>query len=77
MAKKRRFRKRDSRLTASLIQAMIQDWYLKRYKYHQRNISVDQYAEFLLEFVTEFLSKNRTNARFFSLTCPMPPANTF
>jgi AcrR family transcriptional regulator len=51
------FRKRDSRLTASLIQAMIQDWYLKRYKYHQRNISVDQYAEFLLEFVTEFLAK--------------------
>jgi AcrR family transcriptional regulator len=51
------FRKRDSQLAASLIQAMIQDWYLKRYKYHQRNISVDQYAEFLLNFVTEFLAK--------------------
>ena len=51
------FCKRDSQLAASLIQAMIQDWYLKRYKYHQRCISVDQYAEFVLEFVTEFLVK--------------------
>ena len=51
------FCKRDSQLTASLIQAMLQDWYLKRYKYTQRNISVDQYAEFLLAFVTEFLAK--------------------
>lgn len=51
------FHKRDGQLTASLIQAMIQDWYLKQYKYTQRNISVDQYAEFLLEFVTEFLVK--------------------
>lgn len=51
------FHKRDSQLAASLIQAMIQDWYLKRYKYHQRSISVDQYAEFVLEFVTEFLVK--------------------
>ena len=51
------FCNRDSQLTASLIQAMLQDWYLKRYKYNQRNISVDQYAEFLLEFVTAFLLK--------------------
>jgi AcrR family transcriptional regulator len=51
------FCNRDSQLTASLIQAMLQDWYLKRYKYNQRHISVDQYAEFLLAFVTEFLSK--------------------
>ncbi len=51
------FHKRDSQLTASLIQAMLQDWYLKRYKYNQRTISVDQYAQFVVEFVSEFLIK--------------------
>lgn len=51
------FCKRDSQLTASIIQAMLQDWYLKRYKYAKRNISVDQYAEFILDFLKEFLSR--------------------
>ena len=50
------FSKRDCQLTASVIQAMLQDWYLKRYKYAKRNITVDQYAEFVLEFLREFLS---------------------
>jgi AcrR family transcriptional regulator len=49
------FRKRDSQLTASFILAMLQDWYLKRYKYAKRNISVDQYAEFTLEFLRAVL----------------------
>jgi TetR/AcrR family transcriptional regulator, cholesterol catabolism regulator len=50
------FAQRDSQLTASVIQAMLQDWYLKRNKYAKRNITVDQYAEFVLEFLKRFLA---------------------
>jgi TetR/AcrR family transcriptional regulator, cholesterol catabolism regulator len=44
----------DCRMTAALIKAMLQDWYLKRAKYARRRISVDQYCQFL----TTFLEKN-------------------
>jgi len=53
------FLPRDPQLTASVIKAMLQDWYLKRSKYRKRNISVDQYARFVLQFVEAFiLQKN-------------------
>jgi len=38
-------------LTASVIKAMLQDWYLKRWKYRQRNISIDTYADFVLNMI--------------------------
>jgi AcrR family transcriptional regulator len=43
------FLARDLQLTASVIKAMLQDWYLKRSKYRKRNISVDHYSEFILQ----------------------------
>lgn len=49
------FELRDPQLTASVIKAMLQDWYLKRSKYAKRRISVDQYAQFVLEFVEAFI----------------------
>ena len=49
------FLPRDPQLTASVIKAMLQDWYLKRSKYARRKISVDQYAEFTLQFVESFI----------------------
>ena len=49
------FSLRDPQLTASVIKAMLQDWYLKRSKHRRRNLSVDQYAEFLLEFLEAFI----------------------
>ena len=49
------FELRDPLLTASVIKAMLQDWYLKRRKYAKRGVSVDQYARFLLEFVEAFI----------------------
>jgi len=52
----RDFELRDPQLTASVIKAMLQDWYLKRSKYARRGISVDQYAQFVLEFVEAFIS---------------------
>ncbi|MCP4605495.1 MAG: TetR/AcrR family transcriptional regulator [Proteobacteria bacterium] len=51
------FNKRDSAMTASMIKAMQQDWYLKRWKYHMRDISVEEYADFVLEFIDSFCVK--------------------
>ena len=42
-------------MTASMIKAMLQDRYLKRWKYTKRKISADQYAEFLIEFIESYL----------------------
>lgn len=33
--------------TASMIKAMLQDWYTKTWKYQKRNITIDDYAEFM------------------------------
>ncbi len=49
------FSLRDPQLTASVIKAMVQDWYLKRSKYARRKISVDRYAQFILQFVESFI----------------------
>jgi AcrR family transcriptional regulator len=49
------FELHDPLLTASVIKAMLQDWYLKRRKYAKRRVSVDQYARFVLEFVETFI----------------------
>ena len=48
------FRKINHRLTASIIKAMQQDWYLKRWKYKKREITVDDYADYVLEFTESF-----------------------
>ncbi|MCA1960301.1 MAG: TetR/AcrR family transcriptional regulator [Desulfomonile sp.] len=52
------FLPRDYRLAASVMKAMLQDWYLKRGKYTMRRISVDQYADFVVEFVESFVLKD-------------------
>ena len=49
------FLPRDPQLTASVIKAMVQDWYLKRSKYTARKITVDQYGQFVLQFVESFI----------------------
>jgi AcrR family transcriptional regulator len=49
--KKGLFSVSDPVLTASAVKAMLQDWYVKRWKYHRRRISVDQYAEFVIGFI--------------------------
>jgi AcrR family transcriptional regulator len=51
------FSLRDPQLTASVIKAMVQDWYLKRSKYTRRKISVDRYAQFIIQFVESFIYK--------------------
>ena len=44
-------------LTASVIKSMLQDWYLKRWKYTQRQVSVEAYANFLIGFVESAIKK--------------------
>jgi len=51
------FHLHDPHLGAGMIKAMLQDWYLKRGKYAGNKISVDQYAEYLLEFIKAFFMK--------------------
>ena len=49
------FRKVDPRLGAALIKAMLQDWYLKRWKYERRKVMVEQYGEFLVDLVLSYI----------------------
>jgi len=49
----------DHSLAASVIKAMLQDWYLKRGKYAKKNIAVDQYAEFIMSFIKSFYLKRQ------------------
>ncbi|HOO89407.1 MAG TPA: TetR/AcrR family transcriptional regulator [Syntrophales bacterium] len=42
-------------LTAAVIKAVLQDWYLKRWKYRRRKVSVEDYARFVMDFVESYL----------------------
>ena len=45
-------------LTACMIKALQQEWYLKRWKYTRQKISVDQFTDYVLEMVEGFCCKN-------------------
>lgn len=49
------YNQRHARLVSSMIKALLQDWYLKRRKYRDQDVSVDQYALFLLDVVESYL----------------------
>ena len=51
------FNEHDPDMSASIIKAMLQDWYLKRKKYAGRNVSVDEYADFIIIVIMAFLKK--------------------
>jgi len=53
------FRTVDPHLTAAVLKAMLQDWYLKPWKYHQRGVSVDEYARFVIDLTGTFLWGDR------------------
>ncbi|MCG8529086.1 MAG: hypothetical protein MI749_00310, partial [Desulfovibrionales bacterium] len=44
----------DTELTASMIKAMQQEWYLKPWKYRQLKVSVDDFADHLVAMVEGF-----------------------
>jgi len=45
----------DPRLSAAAVKALLQDWYLKRWKYTRRKITVEQYAEFVLGLIRSYI----------------------
>jgi AcrR family transcriptional regulator len=53
--KDRIFQDVNKELVAAMIKAILQDWYLKRWKYEMRNISIEQYARFLIDLVESYL----------------------
>ncbi|MBN2298185.1 MAG: TetR family transcriptional regulator [Deltaproteobacteria bacterium] len=54
------FRPVDVALTSAIIKAMLQDWYLKRWKYERRTVSVEDYAGFLMEVLGSYLHLENT-----------------
>jgi TetR/AcrR family transcriptional regulator, cholesterol catabolism regulator len=50
------FKAVNMELTGAVIKAMLQDWYLKRWKYARRNVSVEKYAAFIVDFVETYLA---------------------
>ncbi|MFZ1428681.1 MAG: TetR/AcrR family transcriptional regulator [Geminicoccaceae bacterium] len=51
------FRPTDPTMTASLIKPLLQDWYLKRWKYRRQGISPDDYAGWVISFVEAFVDQ--------------------
>jgi len=49
------FRPVETEMAGAVVKAMLQDWYLKRWKYARRRISVERYAGFLIELVEAYL----------------------
>lgn len=49
------FKVSNTVLTASTVKAMLQDWYLKRWKYSRRKVSVEEYADFIINLIESFI----------------------
>ena len=54
------FRSVDTALLAAMIKAMLQDWYLKRWKYRGRKVTVEEYAVFITDLVEGYLLSSET-----------------
>jgi len=46
---------KNVRLVSLMTKALLQDWYLKRRKYRDQNISVDDYAVFVRDVIENYL----------------------
>lgn len=57
------FRQLDPVMAASLIKPLLQDWYLKRWKYRRRDVSPDSYADWVIGFVEAFLLAQQGRAQ--------------
>lgn len=49
------FRETDPRLTSALLKAMIQDWYLKGWKYRELKTDVETFADFVQDLIERYL----------------------
>lgn len=50
------FRAVETRVLSAMIKALLQDWYLKRRKYHDADISVEQYAATVQDLLERYLA---------------------
>ena len=50
------FKAVNMELTGAVIKSMLQDWYLKRWKYARRKVSVEKYAAFVVDLVETWLA---------------------
>ncbi|WP_372958390.1 TetR/AcrR family transcriptional regulator [Marinobacter sp.] len=55
------FREINARLLSSLIKAMMQDWYLKRRKYREQGVSVEDFANQIREILQSYLLPPASN----------------
>ena len=46
-------------MTAALIKPLLQDWYVKRAKYHRRGIAPERYAQSVIDFVEAAILASR------------------
>jgi AcrR family transcriptional regulator len=53
------FAPHEAQMTAAVIKAMLQDWYLKRPKYARRAVSVEQFGRFILDFIGAFIGSRQ------------------
>ncbi len=53
------YREHDAVMTASLLKAVLQDWYLKRWKYRTRMVSAGDYAKFVIGFMEAYLESTQ------------------
>ena len=56
------FKESDALLTAAVIKAMVQDWYIKRWKYAKRRVSVTRYADQVVDMVMSFCLEDKGGA---------------
>lgn len=54
------FRGTDASMASAQLKALLQDWYLKRKKYRSRGISVEQYADAVIDLMNRLLMEART-----------------
>jgi len=53
------FRVADIEMTAALIKPLLQDWYVKRAKYHRRGITPERYVQSVIDFVEAAILASR------------------
>jgi AcrR family transcriptional regulator len=51
------FRERDPLMTASIIKPLLQDWYVKSWKYKYRKISVEEYVDHTTDLIQSYICK--------------------
>jgi len=58
------FSPRDPDMTSAFIKAMLQDWYLKKWKYQARQVTVDAYARVVVDWAFAYLNEHPVTERF-------------